>query len=132
MPSVLIVDDERAIREIMERILRKNGFEVTSAADGLSGIEEYFARPTDVVIVDIIMPKQDGIAVIKKVRGSFPGARILAITGGGRHGPAEYRPGTIVTDAYLADAAKFGADAVLTKPFHRGELINIVRSLIPN
>jgi CheY-like chemotaxis protein len=63
---------------------------------------------------------------------SFPGARIIAITGGGQFGPFGYKSGTIVTDAYLASASQSGADAVMTKPFHRKELIALVSSLVKN
>ena len=78
------------------------------------------------------MPRGDGIAVIGKLRQAFPGARIIAITGGGRHGPLQYKPGTIVSDAYLELARKAGADAVMTKPFHRTDVIDLVRSLVRN
>lgn len=132
MPSVLVIDDEAGVRESIRLVLGRAGFQVTTADNGLTGIEDFFKRPSDVVIVDIIMPRSNGIEVIKRIRGSFPGARIIAITGGGNFGPFGYKPGTIVTDSYLASASKSGADAVMTKPFHRTELIALVRSLVKN
>jgi CheY-like chemotaxis protein len=78
------------------------------------------------------MPRVDGIAVIRRLRNAFPGARIVAITGGGRHGLLDYKPDTIVTDAYLELAKKTGADAVMTKPFDRSEIVDVVRSLVRN
>jgi DNA-binding response OmpR family regulator len=101
------------------------------ADNGLTGVEMFFDRPADVVIVDIIMPRSNGVEVIRKIRDAYPGARILAISGGGNFAPG-YKPGTITTDSYLAAANQSGADAVMSKPFHRSELIALVRSLVKN
>jgi DNA-binding response OmpR family regulator len=132
MPSVLIIDDEADVRNSIRQVLGRAGFEVITADNGLTGVEGFFKQPADVVIVDIIMPRSNGIEVIKKIRGSYPGARIIAITGGGNFGPFGYKPETIITDSYLASASQSGADAVMTKPFHRTELIALVRSLVKN
>jgi DNA-binding response OmpR family regulator len=132
MSTVMVIDDEADVRDSIQQVLSRVGFEVMTADNGLSGIEGFFAHPADVVIVDVIMPRSNGIEVIRKIRESFPGARIIAITGGGNFGPFGYKPGTITTDAYLASATESGADAVMTKPFHRQELIALVRSLVKN
>lgn len=132
MPSVLVIDDEPDVRDSIRQVLGRVGFDVQTSPDGIAGVEDYLNRPPDVVIVDIIMPRSSGLDVIKKIRGDFPGARILAITGGGNFGPLGYKPGTLVTAAYLASATQSGADAVMTKPFHRTELIDVVRSLVRN
>jgi DNA-binding response OmpR family regulator len=132
MSTVLVIDDEADVRDSIQQVLSRVGFEVMTADNGLTGIEGFFAHPADVVIVDVIMPRSNGIEVIRKIRESFPGARIIAITGGGNFGPFGYKPGTITTDAYLASATESGADAVMTKPFHRQELIALVRSLVKN
>src|SRR5579872_872706 len=132
MASVLVIDDESDVRDSMRQVLSRAGFQVTTAENGLTGVEGFFNQPADVVIVDIIMPRSNGIEVIRKIRAGFPGARIIAITGGGNFGPLGYKPGTIVTDAYLASATEAGADAVMTKPFHRTDLIALVRSLVKN
>lgn len=130
MPSVLVIDDEQAIRDSIRQVLNRAGFEVATADNGITGIEGYFEKPTDVVIVDIIMPRSDGIAVIKKIRASCPNARIIAMTGGGNFWPIGYAPDTLVTDAYLTLASKSGADVVMKKPFQRQNLIDTVRSLV--
>jgi two-component system chemotaxis response regulator CheY len=132
VPSVLVIDDEAEVRDSISQVLSRVGFEVTTADNGLTGVESFFNRPTDVVIVDVIMPRSNGVEVIRRIRAHYPGARILAITGGGNFRPAGYKPGTIVTDAYLASARESGADEVMSKPFHRSELIGVVRSLVKN
>ncbi len=132
MPTVLVIDDEPEVRDSVRQVLGRAGFEVTTADNGLTGIQQFFDRPADVVVVDIIMPRSNGIEVIREIRSRYPGARIIAITGGGNFGPFGYKPGTVVTDAYLASATESGADAVMTKPFHRQELISLVRSLVKN
>jgi CheY-like chemotaxis protein len=130
--SVLVIDDEPDVRDSISQVLTRVGFEVLTADNGLTGVEDFFRRPADVVIIDIIMPRSNGVEVIKKIRTAFPGARIIAITGGGNFGPLGYKPGTVVTDAYLESARQSGADAVLSKPFHRSDLIAMVRSLVKN
>jgi DNA-binding response OmpR family regulator len=132
MPSVLVIDDEAEVRDSIHQVLTRIGFEVSLADNGRTGLEEFFHRPADVVIVDVVMPQTNGVDVIRTIRASYPGSRILAITGGGNFGPLGYKPGTIVTDAYLASASQAGADAVMTKPFRRQELIDTVRSLVKN
>jgi two-component system, chemotaxis family, chemotaxis protein CheY len=132
MASVLVIDDEPDVRDSISQVLSRVGFEVLTADNGVTGVEDFLRRPADVVIVDIIMPRSNGIEVIKKLRAAFPGARIIAITGGGNFGPLGYKPATIVTDAYLESARQSGADAVMSKPFHRSDLIALVRSLVKN
>ena len=132
MPSVLVIDDEPDVRDSIRQVLTRVGFDVTTADNGEAGIQAFYDQPPDVVIVDIIMPRNNGVEVIRKIRDTYPGARIVAITGGGNFGPFGYKPGTLVTEAYLASATESGADAVMTKPFHRAELITLVRSLIKN
>ena len=132
MASVLVIDDEADVRASIRQVLGRVGFDVVTADNGVSGIEEFFKRPADVVIVDVIMPRSNGVEVIKTIRATFPGARIIAISGGGQIGPLGYKPGAIKTEAYLAAASESGADAVMGKPFHRTELIALVRSLVKN
>lgn len=132
MPSILVIDDEPAIRESISQVLSRRGFDVDTADDGIAGIDRFFERPVDVVIVDIMMPRSDGIAVIKKIRSAFPGARIIAITGGGNFEPMGYKPAAALTEGCLLLASQSGADAVMTKPFRRRDLIAVVRGLLPN
>src|SRR5258708_33444881 len=101
MPSVLVIDDEPAVRESMRQVLTRTGFEVVTADNGDAGVEAYFEHPTDVVIVDIIMPRTDCIVVIKQIRARYTKARILVMTSGCHYLTLGYEPTTLVTDAYL-------------------------------
>lgn len=132
MASVLVVDDEADVRDSIRQVLGRIGFDVVTADNGVTGVEQFFRQPADVVIVDIVMPRSNGVEVIRKIRAGFPGARIIAVSGGGHAGPLGYKPEAIVTEAYLAAASQSGADVIMAKPFHRAELIAAVRSLLKN
>jgi DNA-binding response OmpR family regulator len=131
MPAVLIIDDEEDIRDSVGQILQRAGYEVRAASGGTAGIAEYEREPADLVITDIMMPNGHGVDVIKQLRSQFPGARIMAISGGGNFGPMAYKPEAITTGAYLAAASQAGADLVMTKPFDRATLLDAVNKLCP-
>ena len=77
MPSVLIVDDEEAIRRLIRSTLEQAGYHVREAADGKAGLSHYRQSPADLVIMDILMPDQDGLESILTLRRAFPEARML-------------------------------------------------------
>jgi CheY-like chemotaxis protein len=130
MPSVLIIDDEPEVSDALRRVLERSGFTVATCMAGPDGLSAFERAPADVVITDIIMPKMHGIDVIKAIRARRPQTRIIAISGGGNFGPLEYQPEAITTSAYLAAANQAGADAVLTKPFDKAELLETMRRLL--
>jgi DNA-binding response OmpR family regulator len=131
MNEILIIDDEPDVRESVGQVLQDAGYEVRMAVDGLAGIEACRVRRPDLVITDLIMPKGHGFDAITLIRREHPGLRIIAISGGGNFWPAEYQGEAISTNAYLAAALKFGADAILTKPFDRKTLLAEVRKWLP-
>jgi DNA-binding response OmpR family regulator len=130
MPSVLIIDDEAEVSQALRRVLERAGFAVTTCLGGDEGLEAFRAAPADLVITDIIMPKVNGIALLQAIRALRAQTRIIAISGGGNFGPLAYRPEAITTSAYLAAATQAGADAVLTKPFDKQELLDTVQRLL--
>jgi DNA-binding response OmpR family regulator len=129
MAAILIIDDEPEVCRALTRVLTRAGFGVTvaSAAESIAAFER---EPPDIVITDIIMPKVHGIDIIKSIRAKSTSARIIAISGGGNFGPLRYEPGAITTQAYLAAAAKAGADEVLSKPFDKRDLLAAVRRVL--
>jgi CheY-like chemotaxis protein len=130
MSRILVIDDEPSVRRALRRILEKAGHEIEEAADGAAGIVACAASVPDLIITDIIMPKMNGIDAITSIRQAHPGVRILAISGGGNFEPQAYKPEAITTSAYLAAAERSGADAVMTKPFDRAQLMEKIDALL--
>ena len=117
MARILIVDDEPQVLEILARILERHGHTVLKAADGETALRMYAGNPTDVVITDILMPEMDGLELLIRMRGAFPEARIIALSGGGFIGKEEV----------LRDAVRLGAVGVLEKPFSPEGCLEAVR-----
>ena len=121
MPSVLIVDDEEATRRLIRNTLEQAGYHVYEAADGKEGLSRYRQTPADLVIMDILMPDQDGLESILTLRREFPKARIMAITGGSD---------MIGILNFLDVARMLGACRTLQKPFEMQQLLDAVQSEI--
>ena len=100
---ILVADDEGAVRSFLRAALEAGGHRVTEAADGKEALKHALAGQTDLAIIDLIMPGQEGIETIRALRGKLPGLGIIAISGafGGQ---------------FLKMAQMLGADAVLDKP----------------
>lgn len=119
-PSVLVIDDEEIIRNLLRDILEHEGYRVSEAVDGDKGIRQYQENPTDLVITDLIMPGKEGIETIRELRSLFPDVKIVAVSGGGRIGP----------DCYLKMAKGFGALRTLNKPIRREILLKTVQEVL--
>src|ERR1700682_2529086 len=118
LPSsrVLVVDNERAIREMLEFSLEHRGFEVRSAVDGVAALAETRAWRPDAILLDVVLPKIDGITLIPELR-RITEAPILMLTA--RNGLADRVAGL-----------QRGADDYISKPFEMLELLaRIDRSL---
>ncbi|MFH0824969.1 MAG: response regulator [Pseudomonadota bacterium] len=120
MPRVLVIDDQPEIRELLERMLRGSGYEVTVAENGDEGTKLFRADPYDLIITDIIMPEKEGLETIMELRRDYPDVKIIAISGGGTGG----------RDTYLNLACRLGAQRAVPKPFKRDELLAAVKELI--
>lgn len=81
MARILVVDDDKAVRLLLRAMLECQGHSVVEAENGDEGLRYYRAAPTDLVITDIQMPVMDGLQMIKALRGDFPTAPIIAISG---------------------------------------------------
>lgn len=112
MPRILLVDDDEMSRQAVQRMLERAGHTVESTGNGREAIDRFAAGEVDLLITDLIMPEMDGLEIIQEVRRKDPGARILAISGGGR----------VQAEEYLSVARKFGAVEVLPKPFASQDL----------
>jgi two-component system, chemotaxis family, chemotaxis protein CheY len=119
MPSVLVVDDEDQIRQLIRETLEQAGYDVQEASDGKQGLERYRAKPADLVIMDILMPDQDGLESIMTLRREFPTSRVIAITGGS----------DMIGILNFLDVAKMlGARRTLQKPFDMQTLLDAAQS----
>jgi YesN/AraC family two-component response regulator len=130
MQRILIVDDERDVRDSVKCVLDLAGYVVLTADNATDALDQLGRTPTDLVITDIIMPKIDGVQAIQSIRKAFPLVRIVAISGGGNFGVAGYQPTAIATNAYLASAEEAGVHLVLTKPFEADDLLEAVEKLL--
>jgi two-component system response regulator MprA len=112
---VLVVDDEPAVREVLERILRVEGFEVALAADGREAVRSQAAAPADAVLLDVLMPGLDGLEVCRRMRDTGDRTPVLMLTA--REGVGDRVAGL-----------EAGADDYLPKPFALEELLARLRA----
>jgi len=114
---ILIADDDRAIRESLERALSLEGYEVTAVADGSSALDELRRQPFDLVVLDLMMPNVDGITVCRVLRSEKNESPILMLTAR-----------TQTSDR--VEGLDAGADDYLPKPFALEELLARIRALL--
>ncbi len=115
MANILIIDDERAIRNVLKDILGNEGYKVDEAADGEEGLKKFLATTFDVVLCDIKMPKLDGIEFLQKATEANPDVPIIMISG---HGNIET----------AVDAVKKGAYDYISKPPDLNRLLITIRN----
>jgi DNA-binding response OmpR family regulator len=120
MPGILIVEDEKDIREMLKISLIRRKFTVMEASSGKEAIIHFKPSIIDLVITDLIMPEEDGLKVIMKLRELKPSIKIIAISGGGKAGPG----------SYLNLAKALGAHAVYSKPFSIKKLLAKIEELL--
>lgn len=120
MARVLIIDDEEQVRKMIREVLEGAGHEVVEASNGREGMKLYEANPTDVVITDLVMPEQEGLETITKLRRRFPAAKIIAISGAQQKLDLDL--------LYVAE--KLGALRTMEKPFDVRKLLAIVEELL--
>jgi CheY-like chemotaxis protein len=120
--SILVVDDEESIRELLVRFFKPSGSYVTCAANGLEALRILDKQDFDLVITDVLMPEMDGIELIPQIRKKRPEAYILAMSGGGHNFMGDY---------CVKLAANLGAHAVIMKPFGILEMREAVERAFP-
>lgn len=111
--SILIVDDEEMLRELLAKILRKEGYEIDTACDGETAQEKLRQKKYDLMISDVKMPRMNGFELLKIAKNEFPELGVIMMTGYG--------------DSYtVKDALLLGADEYITKPFKSFEVTLVV------
>jgi len=118
--SILIVDDEPELRDLISCVLMEAGHQVTCAENGIEAGKAYANQKFDVVLTDVIMPEKDGMQVIGDLRRKHPDVKIIAMSGGGH----------VSRDQYLKIAKGLGAHAVLEKPFTNQDLVRLIEQLV--
>jgi len=108
MKKILVVDDELGIRETLKEIL-KNDYSLLFASNGEEGIRHFQATAPDLVLLDLAMPKMDGMAALRKLREINPDIPVIVLT-------------ATMTTRSAVEAMKIGASDYLTKPFDLEEL----------
>ena len=115
-PHILVVDDDREIRDLLARFLRKHGFRVETAADGKAMFRTLSAGRFDLVVLDLMLPGEDGLSLCRKVRAESD-LPIVMLTAIGED-----------TDRIVG--LEMGADDYLAKPFNPRELLARIRAVL--
>jgi len=116
-PHVLVVDDDRAVRESLRRSLEFNGYEVSLASDGAEALAGIGKIHPDVVVMDVMMPRLDGLETTRALRSAGHDVPVLVLTARDAVGDR-------------VDGLDAGADDYLTKPFALQELLARLRALL--
>jgi len=114
---VLVVDDDRSVRESLRRSLQFNGYEVATAADGLEALETIAKQRFDIIVLDVMMPRLDGLETCRRLRALGEEVPIIVLTAR-----------DAVSDRVSGLDA--GADDYLPKPFALEELLARLRALL--
>lgn len=105
--TVVIADDDALLRETFGDFLSARGYNVLLAEDGNHALKIVESTAVDAMLLDILMPRKEGLETLIELKQRFPALRVFVMSGGGLYGRADF----------LTVARKFGADAVLRKPF---------------
>ncbi|MGB3296288.1 MAG: response regulator [Phormidesmis sp.] len=111
--SILVADDEKSIRLTVSQALASQGYEVATAVDGSTAIDQLKETPADLLLLDIQMPGMDGIEVLQKAMAQQPSLKVIMISA---HGSLDN----------AVEAMKLGAVDYLQKPFTPSELRELV------
>jgi len=115
MGKLLVVDDDEMMRVCVTAILAALGYDIVEAEDGLEALQVYQTRRAEIslIIMDIMMPRMDGIAATKVIKATDPTAKVILMSGHSEHDPAEAQ-----------------ADAFIPKPFRGKDLLELVQKVL--
>ena len=120
MPRILLVDDDELLRAALHQILVRAGYDVDDASNGKVAVHEYGRRRYDAVIMDFVMPDQEGLGTIRELRRIDPKVKIIAVSGGGIGKAGDY----------LGIAQMLGAMRALAKPFLPDVLLAMIAEVL--
>ncbi len=114
--TILVVEDEPVIREVIEAALVLHGYDVVITASGAQALQELKTGPIHAIVVDMLIPRMSGLDFLARMDADHGTIPVLVISGGER--------------SMLEDALKLGASASLMKPFRIGELTDAIGELL--
>jgi CheY-like chemotaxis protein len=115
--KLLLADDEEIIRLRLKELGERLGFEVTAAVDGLEAWEAYKKDPPDLVVLDIYMPRMNGLQVLHYIKESHPDCPVILITG-------------FLQYEQLIQRDRVKPDGYIIKPFHFEKIANLMLNLV--
>ncbi|MBU6401276.1 MAG: response regulator, partial [Verrucomicrobia bacterium] len=121
--QILVVDDERSVREVTRRVLEHAGYAVQTAADGIEALEIFSHRRAWVkaVLTDVVMPNLDGVALVRVLRKMEPALRIIACSGA---------DGSVDDSGKAAELKALGVQAFLSKPYPMERLLQTLHEVL--
>src|SRR5207248_6954627 len=114
---LVVIEDEQAIRRGISDALRASGYEIAEAADGVRGLEEAARAGVDLVLLDLMLPRRDGLDVLTQLRKLRPSLPVIILTARG-------------SEDDRVRGLKMGADDYVVKPFSARELLARVEALL--
>lgn len=120
MAKILVIDDEKQICELLQKVLVHEGHEVLIAMDGEEGLPLFYVHHPNVVITDIVMPKKNGLEVISELLHGRENTAVIAMTDGRRDA---------ATELSLKSGELAGIKGFLLKPFNFTQLLRIVHEI---
>ncbi len=121
MAQILLIDDDAEVRSVIRQTLVQSGHTVVEARDGNEGLGLFPNAKADLVITDMVMPGKDGAEVMTELQKLHPPVKVIAISGGCRHGLGDNHE----------VAARLGAAKFLAKPFSGATLLAAIDEVLP-
>lgn len=116
--SILVVEDDKDIRQMYAEVLQSNGFSVYTAFNGTDAIEKYKETKPDLVFMDSEMPEVDGVEAFEKIKGFDNNAKVVMITGYSDN------------DKRFENAIENGLEAIITKPVGLNQILDLVKKYL--
>ena len=117
-PTILVVDDEASVQDLLRRVLEPVGYQIVEAADGLEALQQIHTARPDLILLDVVMPNLDGWGVLQQIR-STPALQAI---------PVVLVSGHVVADDSQVQA--WGAVGLLPKPFRVSALRTLVAEVL--
>ncbi len=118
-PTILLIDDDPMVARLVQLMLEPEGYQLTVAPNGLEGLKIAQINPPDLLLLDLMLPGQDGFQVLHQLRAEPRTADIPVIVVSSKSQPTDKQTAT-----------EIGANAYLAKPYKRAELLSLIRSLL--